>query len=75
MKCNIGCTERGIRIAVGAVLLTLAFTQQVGAWAWVGVVPLATGLFKFCPLYSLIKRNGCCNEEGVCCNSGAGPCK
>ena len=67
MKCNIGCTERGIRIAGGAVLVTLAYTQQVGAWAWIGLVPLVTGFFKFCPLYSLIKRNGCCNGEGGCC--------
>ncbi|MDP5206854.1 DUF2892 domain-containing protein, partial [Alishewanella sp. SMS9] len=26
---------------------------------WIGVVPLATGLFNFCPLYSLIGIKTC----------------
>jgi hypothetical protein len=38
-------------------------------------VPLATGFFKFCPLYALIKRNGCCNAGGGCCGSGGSCCK
>ena len=81
MKCNIGCAERGIRIAIGAVLVTLAYTHQVGTWAWIGIVPLATGFFKFCPLYALIKRNGCCNAGCGCCGccgsggSGGSCCK
>jgi hypothetical protein len=28
-------------------------------WAWIGVLPLATGLFKFCPTYSLPGINTC----------------
>ena len=28
-------------------------------WAWVGVVPLVTGLFNFCPLYGLLGVNTC----------------
>lgn len=28
-------------------------------WAWVGVVPLATGVFKLCPAYSLLGLNTC----------------
>ena len=75
MKCNIGCSERGLRIAVGAVLVTLAYTQQVGLWAWIGLLPLATGFFRFCPLYSLIKKSGCCKTEGGCCNSGGSCCR
>lgn len=69
MKCNIGCTERSIRILVGAVLVTLAVTHHLGLWAWIGVVPLITGFIKFCPLNALIKRNGCCESEGKsgCC--------
>ena len=23
----------------------------IGAWGWLGVIPLATGLFRFCPAY------------------------
>ena len=75
MKCNIGCAERGIRIAVGAVLVTLAYTHQVAPWAWIVIVPLATGFFKLCPLYLLIKRNGCCNVGVGCRDSGRSCCK
>ena len=46
MNCNIGCSERMIRIVVGAVLITLAFTHQLGLWAWIGVVPLITGIIR-----------------------------
>ena len=32
----------------------LAATHTVGAWGYIGVVPLATGLLGSCPLYSLL---------------------
>lgn len=53
MKANVGGFDKGVRIAIGALLIAWA---AVGgpAWAWIGVVPLATGLFNFCPLYRLI---------------------
>lgn len=70
-KCNVGCKERGVRILVGAVLVTLAYTHQLGNWAWLGLVPLITGLIGFCPLYTLLKRGKCCgsseNDGGSCC--------
>ena len=47
MNCNIGCFERSLRILVGAVLVTLAYTHQLKAWAWIGIVPLVTGIIKF----------------------------
>lgn len=28
-------------------------------WAWIGVVPLATGFIKFCPLYPILGLNTC----------------
>ena len=30
-----------------------------GLWGWLGVVPLATGLFRFCPAYTLLGINTC----------------
>ena len=63
MNCNIGCFERNLRIVVGAVLVTLAFTHHIGAWGWLGLIPLVTGLIRFCPLYTLIKRSSCCKNK------------
>ena len=30
-----------------------------GVWGWIGVVPLLTGLFGTCPLYSMLGMNTC----------------
>ena len=54
MQINTCGTDRIIRIAIGALLLAMAAIGILGAWAWIGVVPLATGLMGWCPLYSLL---------------------
>lgn len=59
MKFNVGTIDRVIRIVAGAVLIGLAATGTVGWWGWIGVLPLVTGLFKFCPAYTLIGVNTC----------------
>ena len=51
MKTNVGGVDKMARIAVGALLIVLAITGTIGVWGWIGVIPLATGLFGFCPLY------------------------
>ena len=59
MNKNEGSLDRGLRVALGLVLLGLAATGQLGLWAYVGVVPLATGLMGWCPLYTLLGINTC----------------
>ena len=54
MNKNIGTTDRWILIIVGVVLIALAITGSIGAWGWIGIIPLATALINFCPLYRLI---------------------
>jgi len=57
MKCNVGGVDRVLRIVVGLVLIALALMGTIGAWGWIGIMPLATGLFKFCPAYTLLGIN------------------
>ena len=59
MKLNVGGIDRILRIVVGIVLIGLADTGTVGWWGWLGVVPLATGLFRFCPMYRLLGMSTC----------------
>ncbi|WP_424933357.1 YgaP family membrane protein [Amaricoccus macauensis] len=59
MTKNIGTTDRAIRFAVGALLILLALTGVIGAWGWIGVVPLATAFVSFCPAYRLLGMNTC----------------
>ena len=62
--CNVGGIDRIIRIVAGAFLLSLVFfgNQIIGqdvVWGWIGVAPLATGIFKFCPAYTLLGLKTC----------------
>jgi O-antigen ligase len=58
-SANVGGLDRMLRIAAGLVLIALALTGTVGVWGWIGVVPLATGLFRFCPAYTLLGVRTC----------------
>ncbi len=59
MKSNVGGIDRVLRIVAGIVLISLAATGTVGAWGWIGVVPLLTGVFRFCPAYKITGLNTC----------------
>jgi hypothetical protein len=59
MKCNVGGIDRILRISVGALLVVLTATNMIGMWGWLGFIPLATGLFRFCPAYPLLGINSC----------------
>lgn len=63
MKANVGGIDKVARIVVGLILIILALTGTIGAWGWIGVVPLATGLFNFCPLYPLLGISTCKNRH------------
>lgn len=65
MKTNVGGIDRILRIVIGLVLIALAATGTVGLWGWIGVVPLATALVGFCPLYPLLGINTCPAKRGA----------
>lgn len=55
---NEGSMDRALRIFLGVFLIGMALSG-VTAWGWIGVVPLLTGLFGTCPLYSILGINTC----------------
>jgi hypothetical protein len=59
MPCNEGKIDRILRIIVGLVLIALVFAGPQTLWGWLGIVPLVTGLFGFCPAYRLLGINTC----------------
>jgi hypothetical protein len=59
MKINVGTIDRTLRIVAGLALVALAATGTVGVWGWIGVVPLLTGIFKFCPAYGIFGLSTC----------------
>ena len=56
---NEGTIDRALRVLAGLAVLSLVFVGPQSAWGWVGLVPLATGLLGFCPLYSVLGINTC----------------
>jgi hypothetical protein len=58
MKLNVGGIDRILRIVVGLALVAWA-VMGGPVWAWIGVVPLATGAIGFCPLYPVLGMNTC----------------
>lgn len=59
MKINEGKLDRLLRVVVGALILSMAFIGPQTPWAYLGLVPLLTGLVGFCPLYAILKINTC----------------
>ena len=59
MTANVGNLDRALRIIAGLALISLVFIGPQTPWGWIGLVPLFTGIFRFCPAYSLIGANTC----------------
>ena len=59
MQANVGTLDRVLRVLLGLVLIGLALTGTIGAWGWIGLLPLATGLLRYCPAYSLFGWRTC----------------
>lgn len=61
MKANVGGVDKVARIVVGAGLLSLVVFLEGNArwWGLVGLVPLLTGIFNFCPAYTLLGIRTC----------------
>ncbi|MGH7231767.1 MAG: YgaP family membrane protein [Nitrospiraceae bacterium] len=64
MECNVGGIERGIRILVGVLLLSLGLFGGLTGWQagladGVGAIALLSGAFGFCPAWKLLGINTC----------------
>lgn len=59
MNCNVGGMDRVLRIVAGLVIFALGVAGPLGWWGLVGLVPLATGVLRFCPAYTLLGIRTC----------------
>lgn len=59
MKKNIHPIERVVRVALGVILVTLAFVGPANPWFLLGIIPIATGLIGWCPPYQLLGISTC----------------
>jgi hypothetical protein len=59
MKANVGGIDRILRVVAGLGLVAWAALLGGPVWAWIGIVPIATGAMGFCPAYPLLGMNTC----------------
>ena len=63
MTRNLGIIDRVLRISIGLLLLIATSAHLLGLWGLIGVVPLVTGLFSFCPMYLFFGIKTCKLDE------------
>lgn len=65
MKANVGTVDKAVRIVVGIGLLSLLYFVDSAArwWGLIGLVPLLTAIFGYCPLYQLLGLSTCPMER------------
>jgi hypothetical protein len=56
---NVGTIDRILRVIVGLAVISLVFIGPKTQWGWIGLIPLATAAFRFCPLYTVLGINTC----------------
>ena len=64
MTANVGTVDRIVRLIIG--LLLLGYAMRIGfadtGWnwvGWIGVIPILTAIFAYCPLYSFLGCSTC----------------
>ncbi len=58
MQCNVGQTDRIIRIVAGLVIIGLGFYFS-SWWGALGLIPLVTGIIRWCPIYRVLHMSTC----------------
>lgn len=51
--------ERAVRVLVGVALVGATLAGKIGAWGWLGVLPILTGLSGRCLLYTVFGFSTC----------------
>jgi len=59
MKINVGSADRVVRIIIGVVIITLTAFNIIGIWGWLAIGFIVSGVFKFCPAYSILGIQTC----------------
>lgn len=64
MTCNLGKTERAIRVILGGILVTIGYLADISMGAviaiyLVGAVALVSGIAGFCPAWKLLGIDTC----------------
>ncbi|MBW7465819.1 DUF2892 domain-containing protein [Pontibacter aydingkolensis] len=59
MECNVGLVEQKARVTAGMALVGIGAYYNSKALALIGLIPIVTGIVRWCPINSAIGYNGC----------------
>ena len=62
MNSNIGSVDRTLRLTAGLALLGVGYYLK-SWWGLVGLVPILTAVFRFCPAYVPIGLSTCSSKK------------
>jgi len=62
MKCNVGKTDRIVRVIVGLAIVWAGFYYEKW-WGLLGIVPLVTAAIGYCPAYTPFKFSTCRKDD------------
>jgi hypothetical protein len=65
MKCNVGGPDRILRAILGLALIGFGLATSNFVVAAIGLVPLGTAIFRWCPAYLPLKISTCKPTENA----------
>ncbi|MEI6170653.1 MAG: DUF2892 domain-containing protein [Pseudomonadota bacterium] len=59
MRINVGGIDRIGRIVLGVIIVSLTAFNIIGLWGWLAIGLIVSGVFQFCPAYSILGVHTC----------------
>lgn len=63
MECNVGLVEQKARVLTGLAMIGVGAYYNFKPLAVVGMVPILTGMLRWCPINAATGYNGCKNTS------------
>ena len=64
MRCNVGKSERILRVLIGLAMLALGAVFD-SWWGAVGIIPLVTAAIGWCPLSAVFGFSTCKDDKDL----------
>lgn len=53
---NMGSADKVFRLTIGVIILIVGYLNE-SWWGLIGLIPILTSIFNFCPMYVPLKIN------------------
>lgn len=63
MECNVGMKEQKLRVLAGLAMIGIGAYYNTRALAVLGMIPIITGMIRWCPVNEALGYNGCAPQE------------